>query len=119
MLMDISIFSKLWRSVTGLRLNQWQMLKSQAHVFMCWSATMNTAEGISRKDDTLPTAFFDRGAWMRCLKSGRFRCNPCWLPTTGFVDMTPMASQPEKTLKRLGIIAPNGTSSSDRAPGLF
>jgi hypothetical protein len=45
-------------------------------------------------------------------KSGRFPCNPCWMPTTGFVDMTPMASQPAKTLKRLGII-PKWDMSSD------
>ncbi len=60
MLMDISIFSKLWRSVTGLRLNQWQMLKAGARIHLL-ERYMNTGEGISRKDDTLPRRFLTEG----------------------------------------------------------
>ena len=60
MLMDISIFSRLWRSVTGLRLNQWQMLKAGARIHVL-ERYMNTGEGISRKDDTLPRRFLTEG----------------------------------------------------------
>ena len=60
LLMDISIFSKLWRSVTGQRLNQWQMLKAGARIHIL-ERYMNTAEGISRKDDTLPGRFLNEG----------------------------------------------------------
>ena len=60
MLMDVSIFSKLWQSVTGIKLNQWQMLKAgeRTHVL---ERLMNTGEGISRKDDTLPRRFLTEG----------------------------------------------------------
>ena len=60
LLMDISIFSKLWRSVTGQRMNQWQMLKAGARIHVM-ERYMNTAEGISRKDDTLPGRFLNEG----------------------------------------------------------
>jgi aldehyde:ferredoxin oxidoreductase len=60
LLMDISIFSKLWRSVTGIRLNQWQMLKAGARIHVL-ERYMNAAEGISRKDDTLPRRFLTEG----------------------------------------------------------
>ncbi|WP_319525528.1 aldehyde ferredoxin oxidoreductase family protein [uncultured Desulfosarcina sp.] len=60
LLMDISIFSKLWRSVTGLPLNQWQMLKAGERIHVL-ERYMNTAEGISRKDDTLPGRFLKEG----------------------------------------------------------
>jgi aldehyde:ferredoxin oxidoreductase len=60
LLMDVSIYSKLWRSVTGLSLNQWQMLKAGARIHVL-ERYMNTAEGISRKDDTLPGRFLKEG----------------------------------------------------------
>jgi aldehyde:ferredoxin oxidoreductase len=60
MFMDISIFSKLWRSVTGLPMNQWQMLKAGARIHVL-ERTMNAGEGISRKDDTLPRRFLTEG----------------------------------------------------------
>jgi aldehyde:ferredoxin oxidoreductase len=60
LLMDVSIFSKLWQSVTGLRLNQWQMLKAGARIHLL-ERYMNTAEGISRKDDTLPRRLLTEG----------------------------------------------------------
>lgn len=60
LLMDISVFSKLWRSVTGLRLNQWQMLRAGARIHVL-ERYMNTGEGISRKDDTLPRRFLTEG----------------------------------------------------------
>ena len=60
LLMDISIFSKLWRSVTGQKMNQWQLLKAGARIHVL-ERYMNTAEGISRKDDTLPGRFLNEG----------------------------------------------------------
>lgn len=60
LLMDISIFSKFWRSVTGSRMSQWQMLKAGARIHIL-ERYMNTAEGISRKDDTLPKRFLSEG----------------------------------------------------------
>ena len=60
LLMDISIFSKLWRSVTGLPMNQWRMLNAGQRIHVL-ERYMNTAEGISRKDDTLPARFLKEG----------------------------------------------------------
>ena len=60
LLMDVSIFSKLWRSVTGLPMNQWRMLKAGQRIHVL-ERYMNTAEGISRKDDTLPGRFLNEG----------------------------------------------------------
>jgi aldehyde:ferredoxin oxidoreductase len=56
MLMDVSVFSKLYSAVTGIRMCQWEMLKagSRAHTL---ERLMNTREGIRRKDDTLPERF--------------------------------------------------------------
>lgn len=59
-LMDVGTFSRLWSSVTGVRLNQWQLLKAGARTHVL-ERTMNTAEGISRKDDTLPRRFLTEG----------------------------------------------------------
>lgn len=60
MLMDFSVFSKLYSAASGLRMNQWQFLKAGAriHILERW---MNTLEGISRRDDTLPARFLNQG----------------------------------------------------------
>ena len=101
MLMDISIYSKLWRSVTGLRLNQWQMLKAGARIHVL-ERTMNTGEGISRKDDTLPRRFLTEGRG----------CDPKkqTVPLQPMLDAyyrlrgyDPHGIPTEKTLRRLGI----------------
>ena len=55
-IMDASVYAKLWRSVTGLKLNRWQMLKTGARIQVLERA-MNISQGISRKDDTLPQWF--------------------------------------------------------------
>ena len=60
MLMDVSLYAKLWRSVTGLKLNRRQMLNAGARIHVL-ERSMNVAEGISRKDDTLPRRFLTEG----------------------------------------------------------
>jgi hypothetical protein len=60
MLMDVSLYAELWRSVTGLKLNQRQMLNAGARIHLL-ERTMNVGEGMSRKDDTLPRRFLMEG----------------------------------------------------------
>ena len=60
MLMDVSIFSKLFSAVTGIRMSQWEMLKAGSRVHTL-ERLMNTREGIRRKDDTLPDRFLKEG----------------------------------------------------------
>jgi aldehyde:ferredoxin oxidoreductase len=110
MLMDISIFSKLWRSVTGLRLNQWQMLRAGARIHVL-ERYMNTAEGISRKDDTLPRRFLTEGRGCDAKKRT--------VPLQPMLDAyyrrrgyDPHGIPTEKTLKRLRI-NPKWDMSSD------
>lgn len=64
-LVDFSIYTKLWSSITGIKISSREFLKAgeRTHVLERY---MNTREGISRKDDTLPQRF---------LKEGR-RCDP-------------------------------------------
>ncbi|MEW6673553.1 MAG: aldehyde ferredoxin oxidoreductase family protein [Thermodesulfobacteriota bacterium] len=107
-LMDFRIFSKLYASVTGTRLSQWELLKigERIHVLERW---MNTREGISRKDDTLPLRFLREGR--DCDPDGRT------VPIEKMIDTyyrlrgydangIPLA----ETLKRLGI-SPHPTGS--------
>jgi len=51
--MDLSVWSRFWSSITGKRMNMWQMLKAGRRIHVL-ERYMNTREGISRKDDTLP-----------------------------------------------------------------
>ncbi len=60
MLMDVSLFSKLYGAVTGTRMCQWEMLKAGRRVHTL-ERLMNTREGIRRKDDTLPERFLKEG----------------------------------------------------------
>jgi len=60
-LTDISIFVGLWNSVTGMKLSKKEFLQAGERIHVL-ERTMNTREGISRKDDTLP---------VRMLKEGR------------------------------------------------
>lgn len=101
LLMDVSVFSKLWRSVTGLRMNQWQMLNAGARIHVL-ERTMNTGEGISRKDDTLPRRFLTEGR--RC--DARQRTVPLQPMLDAYYRLRgydPHGIPTEKTLKRLGI----------------
>ncbi|PKL39830.1 MAG: aldehyde ferredoxin oxidoreductase [Spirochaetae bacterium HGW-Spirochaetae-1] len=60
MAMDVATWSRLWSGITGLRLNQWQMLKAGERIHVL-ERYMNTLEGISRKDDTLPERMLTEG----------------------------------------------------------
>ena len=57
--MDLHIFAELFSSITGIDINQFQLriIGSRIHALQRW---LNTREGFSRKDDTLPERFLDK-----------------------------------------------------------
>ena len=55
-LMDISMYSKSYEAITGIKLTQAQMLKTGRRIHVL-ERLMNTREGISAKDDVLPARF--------------------------------------------------------------
>jgi aldehyde:ferredoxin oxidoreductase len=59
-LINISTFNKAWESITGIKLNQKQLLKAGRRIHLL-ERYLNTREGISRKDDTLPERFLKEG----------------------------------------------------------
>jgi aldehyde:ferredoxin oxidoreductase len=60
MLIDISMYSKFFEAITGIRLSPNDMLKA-GHRIHTLERYMNTREGISRKDDTLPERYLKEG----------------------------------------------------------
>ncbi len=52
-LMDISLYNKIFSAITGIPLSQKQMFKTGRRIHVL-ERYMNTLEGISSKDDTLP-----------------------------------------------------------------
>ncbi len=60
MLMDVSLYSKFYSAVTGIKMNQWEYLKAGKRIHTL-ERLMNCEEGISRKDDTLPDRFLKEG----------------------------------------------------------
>ncbi len=58
--MDVSLFPELWSSITGKKLTSSMFLKAGERVHVL-ERYMNTREGISRKDDTLPGRFLNEG----------------------------------------------------------
>ncbi|GFO56392.1 aldehyde ferredoxin oxidoreductase [Geomonas sp. Red276] len=52
-LTDVSLFSGLWSSVTGIPMSRREFIEAGERIHVL-ERTMNTREGISRKDDTLP-----------------------------------------------------------------
>ena len=60
MLMDVSLFSKLYGATTGIAMSQWEMLKAGNRIHTL-ERLMNTREGIRRKDDALPERFLKEG----------------------------------------------------------
>jgi len=58
--MDVSVYSKLWSSITGVKMSMWQFLKAGNRIHVL-ERYMNTREGISRKDDTLPGRLLNEG----------------------------------------------------------
>ena len=59
-LMDVSVYSKFFSSITGIKLSPKDMLKA-GHRIHTLERYMNTREGISRSDDTLPQRFLKEG----------------------------------------------------------
>ena len=57
---SFSIYPKLWSSVTGIKLSNAEFLRAGARIHIL-ERYMNTREGISRKDDTLPERFLKEG----------------------------------------------------------
>jgi len=59
-LMDISMYSKSYEAITGIKLSQSDMLKAGKRIHLL-ERLLNTREGISAKDDTLPARFLNEG----------------------------------------------------------
>lgn len=59
-LMDISVYNKMFYSITGINISQKEMLKAgkRIHVLM---RHLNTLEGINKSDDILPERFLKEG----------------------------------------------------------
>lgn len=66
--LDVSVYSRLWSSITGMKLSMWAFLKAGERVHVL-ERYMNTREGISRKDDVLPARLLTEGR--ECDESGR------------------------------------------------
>jgi aldehyde:ferredoxin oxidoreductase len=59
-LMDFSVYTRLWSTVTGIAISNGEFLKAGDRIHAL-ERFMNTREGISRKDDTLPDRFLREG----------------------------------------------------------
>lgn len=59
-LMDVSVYSDLYEAISGIELSQKQMFKAGRRIHIL-ERYMNTLEGISRKDDTLPRRLLKEG----------------------------------------------------------
>lgn len=53
MLIDYSLYTKMWSSITGLKMSNKELLEAGERIYVL-ERYMNTREGISTKDDTLP-----------------------------------------------------------------
>ena len=58
--LDVSIFSKLYQSITGIKISPKKLIVV-GHRIHTLERYMNTREGISQKDDTLPDRFLKEG----------------------------------------------------------
>ncbi len=100
-MMDISIYPDLWSGVTGIPLNSSKFLKAGERIHVL-ERYMNTREGISREDDTLPGRFLNEGReddpLHRTLNLEKMLDK--YYKTRGF-DRQGVPT--ERTLKRLGI----------------
>ncbi len=101
-LVDFSTYTALWSAVTGTEISDAEFLKAGDRIHVL-ERYMNTREGISRKDDTLPP---------RLLKEGRKGDpNQRTVPLEKMLDKyykirgyDSNGIPTEKTLKRLGIV---------------
>lgn len=60
LLMDVRLFSRLFSSITGIRLSQRKLLEAGSRIHTL-ERLLNHREGISRKDDTLPQRMLAEG----------------------------------------------------------
>ncbi len=99
---DYSLYATFWSTITGVKMSGSQFLKAGSRIHVL-ERYMNTLEGISRKDDTLPD---------RLLKEGR-ECDPekRTVPLEKMLDQyykirgyDSNGIPTEKTLKKLSII---------------
>jgi len=101
-LVDFSTYTALWSAVTGIDISDAEFLKAGDRIHVL-ERYMNTREGISRKDDTLPP---------RLLKEGRKSdTNKRTVPLEKMLDKyykirgyDSNGIPTESTLKRLGIV---------------
>lgn len=59
-LMDVSLYSKFWSTITGVKMSMWKFLKAGNRIHVL-ERYMNSREGISRKDDVLPGRLMKEG----------------------------------------------------------
>lgn len=59
-LVDFSLYTKTWTAVTGISISNSEFLKAGERVHVL-ERYMNTREGISKKDDTLPARMLNEG----------------------------------------------------------
>jgi aldehyde:ferredoxin oxidoreductase len=59
-LLDVRVYSRTYYAITGIRMSQSKMLEAGERVHAL-ERLMNTREGISRKDDSLPKRFLTEG----------------------------------------------------------
>jgi aldehyde:ferredoxin oxidoreductase len=59
-LMDISVYSKSFEAITGIKLSQKQMLQTGKRIHLL-ERHLNTLEGIDKKADTLPARLLNEG----------------------------------------------------------
>ena len=58
--MDVSLWPEMWSGIMGKRLGMFKWIKAGTRIHVL-ERYMNTLEGISRKDDTLPERFLSEG----------------------------------------------------------
>ena len=59
-LMGVGLYNKFFESITGIRMSNREMMKAGDRIYLL-ERYLNTREGISRKDDTLPDRFLKQG----------------------------------------------------------
>ena len=59
-LMDVSAYSRAYQAITGIKLSQAKMFEAGERIHIL-ERYMNTREGISKKDDTLPARMLNEG----------------------------------------------------------
>jgi aldehyde:ferredoxin oxidoreductase len=58
--LDVSIYSRYYQAITGIKMSPGKLIKAGQRIHTL-ERYMNTREGITRKDDTLPDRFLKEG----------------------------------------------------------